>query len=195
MNKNIFKVYLKRDRKFILLLLFCAVILQVTITDISKLIMFLFTVKIFYRFGSKDFKMFISFSCTRKKYYMNKIKSSLIKSLFLSILCTTFNLFGKEINNGKSIIIIFLFYFIFYILFSSIEIFIEILSISQYVAVEFGMIFLYFPLYIRFILIEAILLGDTQWILNNFIPYFWGSLAAICFNMFIASVALKTTEI
>ncbi|MBU5483241.1 hypothetical protein KQI86_02805 [Clostridium sp. MSJ-11] len=205
MNKNISKMYLRRDRFFLLYLVIISVILSM-LNEYStklvlpnnysaKLIMFISTLKVLGSFGSKDFKMFIFLSCTRKKYYINKIKSSLINSLFLSIVCTILNFFGEEIHIIKYIIIIFSFYFIFYILLSSVEIFIEVLSISQYAAVKFGVLFFSFPLYVRFIIFGPIFFGDTEWILMNFIPYFSGSLALICFNMFMSTVALKTTEI
>ncbi|WP_315121704.1 hypothetical protein [uncultured Clostridium sp.] len=194
MNKNILKMYLRRDRFFLLYLVIISVILSMLNEYSTKLIMFFFTIKTLDRFGSKNFKMFISLGCTRKKYYINTIKTSLINSLFLSIICTILNFLGGEINNSKHIFIIFLFYFTFYILFSSIQIFIEVLSISQYVAVELGVLFLYLVLY-QLILFGPILFGDTKWILRNLVPYFGGSLASISFNMFMATVALKTTEI
>lgn len=195
MNKNVFKAYLKKYKFFILWVLFWIVILEEKSAGIPRVIMFLFTFKLFDKFWSKNFKMFISLGCTRKKYYINAIKASLINSLLLSIVCTILNYYGGEISNSKNTLIVFLFYFIFYILFSSVEIFIEVLSISQYVAVEFGVLFLYLVLYIRFILPGPIIFGDTQWILKQFIPYSLASLASICFNMFMSTIALKTTEI
>lgn len=194
MNKSIFKTYLKIDKISILWTLCFIVFIPLKKFLIPNVIMFLFTFRVLDKFGSKDFKMFISLGCTRKKYYINKIKSSLITSVLLSTVCTVCKLYETEFNS-KYIYTLFLFYFIFFILFSSIEIFIEVLSISQYAVVEFGVLFFYFPLYIVYILFGPIFLGDTEWILNKFIPYFWGGLASICFNMFMTTVALKTTEI
>lgn len=194
MNKHILKAFLSENKYLILWLLFM-VIMPIEKSFIANMIMFIFTLKVFNKFGSKDFKMFISLSCTRKKYYINTIKTSLINSLFFSIVCTTLNFYESGINNIKNTFVVFLFYFIFYILFSSVEIFIEVLSISQYVAVEFGVLFLYFVLYIRFILPGPIIFGDTQWILKEFVPYSLASLVSICFNMFMSTIALKTTEI
>ncbi|WP_027624845.1 hypothetical protein [Clostridium lundense] len=195
MNRSVLKVYLRGDRFFFLWLVVAAIILPITGFFSAKLIMAMATLKVLDRFGSKNFKMFISLGCTRKKYYINTIKTSLTNSLFLSIVCTILNLIGEGISSSKNIIIIFLFYFVFYILFSSIEIFIEVLSISQYVAIEFGVLFFYFVLYLRFILLGPIMFWNTEWIVKEFVPYFWGCLASTCFNMFMATVALKTTEI
>lgn len=194
-NKNIFKVYLNGDKTFLLWLVIAAVILPITGEYSAKIIMFTATLKMFDRFGSKNLKMLISLGCTRKKYYINIIKASLINSSVLSIVCTILNFLGERTNNSRHILIIFLFYFMFYILFSSIEIFVEVLSISQYAAILFGGVFFYAILYLRFIIFGPIIFGDTDWLLKNFIPYFWGSLDAICFNMCMSTVALKTTEI
>ncbi|MEW9096056.1 MAG: hypothetical protein AB2417_13330 [Clostridiaceae bacterium] len=193
MNKNIFKMYFKRNVFPFLYLVIIAFILPKTNNYIPKLIMFIYTLGVLDSFISKKFKMLISFGCTRKKYYIDRIKISLINSLLLSIVCTILNFYGEGIKNINHIYKLFIFYFIFYILFSSIKIFIEILSISQYEALELGVLFFYSILYLIFIV--SIIFGDTEWVLKNFAPYFWGSLASICFNMFMSTIALKTTEI
>lgn len=195
MNKNIIRKCFRGDIIFILWMSIMSFAFPMFTIYNIKMIMFVATLDVLDSFVNKKFKMFISFGCTRKKYYISTLKNSFINSFFLTIVCTILNCWSDGINKSNHVIVLFLFYLTFYILFRSIAIFIEVLSISQYEALEVGMLFFYFVLYVSFILIGPILSWNTAMIIEKFPQYFCVGLGWICFNIIMSIVALKTTEI
>lgn len=151
----------------------------------------------FFALKINTFIMYIQFGKTRKSFFMDRLKYSIIMTLFLTIIETIFTLFFKEqilkdylIIDYKLIMIIFIVNFLFYLMCFSLEMFIIILKKSSYVALEFGMIFFYIILAIRFGF------GITSYYSsNNFMNFVLATMTIITFNLKMSHVAIETVEI
>ncbi|MBU5269085.1 hypothetical protein [Clostridium cochlearium] len=160
-------------------------------------IKFIMILTSFFALNINTFVTYIQFSKTRKSFFYDRLKYSTIMTVFLAIISTIFTLFFKEkilreylMVDYKLMMIIFIANFLFYLMCFSLEMFIIILRKSSYIALEFGMIFFYIILAIRFGIVTALYYN-----LNNFKYFVLATMAIIIFNLKMCHIALETVEI
>ncbi|BDR75899.1 hypothetical protein [Clostridium tetani] len=206
MNWKLFKLHIK-DKigvYFFILIIIITSIIRVCINKndldlyiMDGLIKFIMLLTSFIALKINTFVMYIQFSKTRKSFFKDRLKYSIIMTLFLTIISTIFTLFFKEqvlkshlIIDYKLIIMIFIVNFLFYLMCFSLEIFIIILRKSSYEALQIGMIFFYIILAIRFGVVTA-----SYYSFNNFMYFVPATMAIIIFNLKMSHIALETVEI
>lgn len=206
MNWKLFKLHIK-DKigvYFFILIIIITSIIRVCINKndldiyiMDGLIKFIMLLTSFIALKINTFVMYIQFSKTRKSFFKDRLKYSIIMTLFLTIISTIFTLFFKEqvlknhlIIDYKLIIMIFIVNFLFYLMCFSLEIFIIILRKSSYEALQIGMIFFYIILAIRFGVVAA-----SYYSFNNFMYFVPATMAIIIFNLKMSHIALETVEI
>lgn len=135
---------------------------------------------------------YIQFGKTRKEFFKHRLNYSIIMTLFFTILSSFIILYCKEelLSSYLLVIKVFIKNFFFYLMCFSLEMFIIILGKSQYVAIEYGMIFFYAILAIRFSF--SILFNSD---LDKFLYFCLSSMAIIILNLTMSHIALKTVEI
>ncbi|AAO36221.1 hypothetical protein DP149_09550 [Clostridium tetani] len=206
MNWKLFKLHIK-DKigvYFFILIIIITFIIRICINKndldlyiMDGLIKFIMLLTSFIALKINTFVMYIQFSKTRKSFFKDRLKYSIIMTLFLTIISTIFTLFFKEqvlknhlIIDYKLIIMIFIVNFLFYLMCFSLEIFIIILRKSSYEALQIGMIFFYIILAIRFGVVTA-----SYYSFNNFVYFVPATMAIIIFNLKMSHIALETVEI